>query len=155
MAGYDPLSDSVRALMDGSVRLASDMTGFGLDGRVAYWADIFQRSPEHRLVMRLARDAHIPYSEAQHRWRDAEDLAAEIAFNALEAAEHEARCPKCGVTPDDMYGEDGRELKEPRWKFATHNCRVCKTIASLQEDLGENGEIRLMHRDLGDEHFER
>ena len=104
---------------------------------VASWVDLFQRDPESRLRMACARRAGIPYGEALLRWRDIDDLAAELAWDHLEAEHAFRRCPQCGVDPADMEDERGRPLKEPGWKVVGRGCLACEMIDGLTESLSD------------------
>lgn len=159
LIGWAPLGAHTRALLEGAVREATEVTGLGLEGSVAEWAELMASSPQHRALMVIARRAGIPFSEAEYRWRDPEDLAAELAFDAYESAERLASCPNCGVKHEDMVDERGRPLKRGRWKFVQFSCFTCRTMKELRKGLEtEKGEgstdYRLMPRADGDELLE-
>jgi len=105
---------------------------------VASFLDLFQRDPEARLRMACARRAGITYSEAMLRWRDLDDLAAEIAWDDLEASGAFNRCPSCGVDPADMEDDRGRPLREPRWQVKGYTCLACEMMAGLADKLTED-----------------
>lgn len=105
---------------------------------IASWLDLFQRDLESRVRMQCARRAGIPYSEAELRWRDFDDLAAELAFDQLEAMGAFDRCPGCGVAPGEMEDERGRPLREPAYKVVGYTCLACEMMQGLSDKLTED-----------------
>lgn len=132
LTGVDPVEDARRAVM-GS-RAPEDPSGFGLEMVALEWLSTFMRNPEARLRMRLARSAGISYSEALIRWRDPEDLGAEMAFDMLQADDREHTCPN-GHDQRLWVDERGRFLDNGPYKITVESCQVCATLEGLQQNL--------------------
>jgi hypothetical protein len=128
----------------------------GFETVLAERLDVLARSSEARLRMRVARRVGLPYSEVMARW-STEDLAAELAWDALESAEQWARCPNCGIDPGDVLDPDDlRPLEAGRWKLYLNSCHVCAELSAAQRALEATTGIadgttwRLVPRDAGD-----
>lgn len=105
-----------------------------MDERVAEKVDLLGRSTEARMLSEVARAAGIPRSVAAERWSNPDDVAWEFALRIVEAAEEMARCPTCGVNPDDVIEPDPphRPLDGGRWKLYVGNCHICERRAALE-----------------------
>lgn len=111
----------------------------GLEHDVDRYVDLFSRSYEDRLRMTLARAAGISYSEAMERWGDPEDLAAELAWEAIHAADAMERHPPCGVKPSEVLDpETFRPIDNPTVKLEKSGCWVCERLAALRAELSED-----------------
>ena len=87
--------------------------------------------------MKLARAAGIGYSQALERWRTAEDIAIEFAYERMLAEQSWERCQNCHVAPHEVVNERGRWLEEPAWKIELHTCPMCREVAELNDKLDE------------------
>ena len=103
----------------------------GIDGL----SDDLRSIPEVAMIMRRARDAGIPYSEAKERWGATYDVAMEFALDAVAAMDALETCPDCGVKPSDQLDDEGRPLEFPRYKFVVHHCNHCEATSELQDLL--------------------
>lgn len=113
--------------------------GRGLEPRVADKIDLISRSKEVRLIMRMARNAGVPYSVARERWSDPDDIAMEIAYDAIDAAEQIAKCPSCGVDPAEVLDPDTlRELEHGLWKLYETDCWFCGELNRANDDIDES-----------------
>lgn len=115
--------------------LLHELAERGMDLPVMRWVDRFVRSPENRVVMQAARRAGISMSEARVRWQNDDDLAAEIGWDIYQAMEELARCPKCGIDPDDVFDENGAVLDRPRWKIHRARCPFCQRLALAEANV--------------------
>ena len=105
------------------------------------WLLGFEGSTEFRLLMRCARRAGIPMSEARRRWIDPDDLAAEIAFDAFEAREAAAACGRCGVDPRDQINFDIKRPHDfPKWRADAYYCPICDDLARLEAKMAKSNE---------------
>lgn len=122
---------SIRALLGGYLRDAMDRSGLGLDPEIGALVDLFRRDAQSRALMAIARRAGCTFGEARRRWADPEDLAAEIAWDAIAAAHHWAACPSCGLDPADLLDpETKRRLSQGRWKLQQFTCEYCAMRAA-------------------------
>jgi hypothetical protein len=115
---------------------------------------LFERSLDARLRMMVARRVGLPFSEVTKRWSH-EDLIAELAWDAMEAAERWARCPRCGVKPDEVMDEWGRPADDSIWKLYLDTCLACGEMERANKDLDKvkvepGTSWRLMPRKRGD-----
>jgi hypothetical protein len=128
-----------------------------LEHLVAGWVDLFYRDPESRVIMAAARRAGIPLSHARLLWQSLDDIAAEIAWDSIDAIHQFHRCPQCGVDPDDMLDERGRPLHEPRWQVTGYDCLACEMIdgatAKLSDEERKTRRYRLVPRPPGEPRF--
>lgn len=130
--------DEMRAVLMGAVRDAMDIRGHGIEQQIDDYLDLFDRFPEAKLRMRLAAAAHIPYSEACIRWDSADDLAAEVAWQMIQAADSWDRCRQCGTTADEVLTEDRkRPLTEPIWQLHKRTCWTCQELARARRSLDD------------------
>jgi hypothetical protein len=147
---------SAAELAAGLARFATDVEGLGIEAAAGEMLDHFERSAMARAWMRAARRAGIPYSEARLRWRDPEDLAAEIAWDAYEALDRLRRCPSCGVDPDEIVDEAGVLLERGAWKVAYRTCAACSELHQADRTIGKEGRehgehVRLLPRGPGED----
>lgn len=147
-------------VLRGAVRDPMSKRGLGLEPRVHRWFGVFGRWPHARMIMRRARAAAIPYSEALERWGNPDDLAAEFAWDWWQHQSHWERCPDCDVHPADVMDLDRmRRLEEPRWRLAVHQCYTCQELRKMDrqmpKDYREAGfRWRLMPAGPGDDWIE-
>lgn len=95
---------------------------------------LFERLLDARLRMMVARRVGLPFSEVTKRWTH-EDLIAELAWDAMEAAERWARCPRCGTKADEVVDDDGRISDSSLWKLYLDTCAVCGEMERAQKVL--------------------
>jgi rubredoxin len=126
------------------------------EGHVARRLELLQRSDLAQLRMTVARRVGLPYSEVMDRW-SLEDLAAELAWDLIEAGKHWDRCPGCGTVRGDVLDPDSfMPLDNGRWKLYLDTCHVCGELERANKDLeAESGVApgtrwRLMPRADGD-----
>lgn len=155
--GIVPYGEELDRFARGIVDDIADRGGMSdaMHSKVLTRMDLLNRDPKTRLLSRLAREAHIPYTEAAERWDD-DDLAHEIAAEAYESAAKARICPSCGTDPNDYQDPvTKRLLPHGRLKLQRWDCFMCQQIAlnrrMLSDDDRERGtDIRVMARNLGD-----
>ena len=95
----------------------------------------FETDPEARLIMQVARRAGLPFSEVSERW-SRRDLAYEVAWQAHEVETESRRCPGCGIDPEDMLKENGRDLGDQfLWRLEVRHCPFCEERAEAAARL--------------------
>lgn len=129
--GFDP-DPVATALLQGTVLDPMDLEGLGIEDRVAHYLDRFEQVAHARVIMKLARSAGISYSEAQHRWSNPEDLAAELAWDIRAQQVAERTCPDCGLDPALMVDDKGRRLARGVIKVAGFHCPACELMERAQ-----------------------
>lgn len=120
----------------------------GMLDDVAAWTERLRNDPEARLRKQLADRAGIPYSQALLRWREPDDLAAELASIGLRAEDHKARCQTCGTRPDEWLDftdpEWPRPLDHPPYKFFLWDCYACDMLYELNQGVDQEQTARGM-----------
>lgn len=131
--GLDP-DPTATALLKGTILDPTDLDGLGIEGRVAEYYQRFEGLGHSRAVMKLARAAGIPYSEARHIWDNPDDLAAELAWDMYQRDQAERSCPDCGLDPELMTGEDKRPLKNGAVKVVEFFCPACYLVDKARRE---------------------
>lgn len=107
--------------------------------------DHIRRSSTVRARMEVARRAGLPYSEVLDRWND-DDLAMEVALDAVKAEDHERHCPNCGIDPSTVLDlsdpDDVQQLENGYWKLRQTGCFTCQQIAWLSREFLDDDERR-------------
>ena len=123
-------------LQTGAAAIPSDIARFGPELLAQSWVEFFKANPDAEVVMRAARRAGIPWSEAVERWADPNDIAAEMGLDALDAARADARCDQCGTDPDSIIDpQTGKLLEGSRMKLEMRSCRMCEIRNALDGAL--------------------
>lgn len=120
----------------GAAAIPSDIGRYGPELLAQAWLEFFERNPDAEVVMRAARRAGIPWSQAAEIWSDPDDIAAEMGIDALDAKRADARCDSCGADPDSLVDpKTGKILAGSRAKLEMRHCAMCETRSRLESDM--------------------
>lgn len=153
LRAYPSVDGVDRDLLAGIAVDAMGLDGLVGDHLIEKYFDLFVRDGRARLLKEMADRAGITFSEAKLRWKDPEDVAAEIGHRAMKAVESWGRCQRCGVHPEEMFREDNpsRPIEFPKWKFEFHKCRSCEILRKLNEGEDDGDPWRIAPRSPGDD----